>query len=133
MSLGIYPVFNPKVPEAQFRVLGEVLASECTTLHEIAEANSIASITSFGDNREIPSDFEGSPDDFDAMLGPFDEWFEPAEAIDAFAALIDVIRTSPYESRNLDDPESVIEELAELIRVLTIAERNRSRFHLDMR
>jgi hypothetical protein len=133
MSLGIYPVFRPKLPAAQFRVLGEVLAAECMTLHSIAEANGIASITSFGDNREIPDNFDGTPEELDELLGPFDDWYEADDAIAAFDAMLELIRTNPYETRAIDDPDNVAKELEELVRVLTIAHRSGSLFHLEMR
>jgi len=133
MSLGIFPVFRPKMPAAQFRVLGEVLAAECMTLHEIAEANGIPSITSFGDNRDVPKDFDGGPDELDERIGPFDDWFDAADGINAFEAMIELIQTNPYETQAIDEPDNVVKELEELIRVLTIAEKRGAKFHLEMR
>jgi hypothetical protein len=61
MSLGIYPCFDPVVPGAKFEALGEALAQEFQTLDKIADANGLTRFTAFGDNREVPEDFEGPP------------------------------------------------------------------------
>jgi hypothetical protein len=132
MSLAIYPVFEPTNPAIESTRLGEVLAREFQTLDKIAQANGLTPLTAFGDDRQIPEDFEGDPDELRELMGPFEEWFSPAESKGAFQALADLIQNRPSAARKLEEPEAVVAELEELVRVLTIAQKYGARFHLEM-
>lgn len=132
MSLGIYPVFEPKIAEAKFGVLGETLASSFERLDEIAERHGLIPFTAFRDNREVPADFDGSPDDLEELLGPFNEWFDPESGAKAFEALADLIKSNREEAKRFQYPQDVVEELEELVRVLRIAEKRNARFRLEM-
>ena len=61
MGLGVYPVFQPRVPEAKFRNDGKLLLQEYEKLDELAVKLGLKRFSSFGDNREIPEDFDGDP------------------------------------------------------------------------
>lgn len=82
MSFGIYPVFNPSLtlPE-QFYFEGTDLLSALTTFDELAICKEIAPLSSFTDTRDIPSDFDGNPDDLLEILGPWQEWFNIASGL----------------------------------------------------
>ena len=82
--------------------------------------------------RELPEDFDGDPEEALEIMGPFDEWFDPAEGKAVFQALANVIKQKPKLAKTLEDPEAVVYELEELARVLAIAEKRKTKFHLEM-
>ena len=132
MSVGIYPVFNPRVPEAQFGALGEVLAANLEDIERIAATYAIPGLSSFGDRREVPPDFNGSPDDLERLLGPRDDWYEASDGKAAFQALAEIIVNDPEVAANLEEAGVVVAELEELARVLEIAEQRGAEFRLEV-
>jgi hypothetical protein len=46
--------------------------------------------------------------------------------------LANVIKQKPKLAKKLEDPEAVVYELEELARVLAIAEKRKTKFHLEM-
>ncbi len=132
MSLGIYPVFEPNLKETKFDVLGEVLAANFEALDKIAQSVAVTQFTAFADNRAIPEDFDGNPDDLDEMLGEWTEWFDPAEGQETMMALADYIKANPRVSKQLGDPAALLDELKELARVLGAAAAQGIRFRLEM-
>jgi hypothetical protein len=132
MSLGIYPVFEPKLTGTTFDALGEVLAANYQSLDNIAESARLTLITAFADNRPIPDGFDGHPEELAEVMGDWDEWFDPAEGRAAMQALADHIKTSPHAAAQLDDPTDVTQELEEMARVLAAASAQGIRFRLAM-
>jgi hypothetical protein len=132
MCLGIYPVFEPAIRDAKFNALGEILVVNLETLDDIAAAARLKPLASFGDAREIPADFDGSPDELDDLLGPWTEWFDAEDGRAAIQALVDYIKKTRKAAQQLDDPPAVVEELEELVRVLAIAARQGVKFRLEM-
>lgn len=132
MSLGIYPVFHPPVSDASFDSHGEDLALEFEALDELAEEYEIPALSSFGDTREIPEDFEGGPDELDELLGPCKEWFDCSQGIAAFESLARVILQNPDAAEALETPEAVADDLMALVEVLKIAKAQGAQFRLEM-
>ncbi len=123
---GIYPVFKPKLHGAQVTTLGETLAEDLDDLEELAEEADLTPMSAFMDNREVPDDFDGAPEDLDEAMGSWDEWFEPtvgAEALEALAASVSEHRHG----------ETLAAELTDIARVLRIAaKRNGCKFRLEL-
>ncbi|MFO0812629.1 MAG: hypothetical protein U0796_05390 [Gemmatales bacterium] len=132
MSLGIYPVFQPKLTGTKFVALGEVLAANFEVLDKIARAAKLTPFTAFADNRPIPEDFDGDPDDLAEVMGEWTEWFDPAEGRAAMQALADHIKASPKAAKRLDESAGVVEELEEMARVLGVAASEGIGFRLQM-
>jgi hypothetical protein len=132
MSLGIYPVFEPKSRGAKFAVLGEILAHNFEALDRIADAADLTQFTAFADTREVPADFDGSPEDLEDFLGPWTDWFDPATGRAAIQALVNHIKSNPAAAKRLDYPEDVVTELEQIVRVLAVAETEGVRFRLQM-
>src|SRR5712692_2705452 len=132
MSKGIYPVFEPKLTGTKFDALGEVLAANFKALDKIARAARFSPFTAFADNRPIPGDFDGDPDELAEVMGEWTEWFDAAEGQAAIQALADHIRASAKAAKRLDDPDGVVEELREMARVLEVAAKQGVRFRLQM-
>src|SRR5689334_9730114 len=132
MSLGLYPVFEPKLQSAKFGALGEVLARNIGALDRAAQAANLTPFTAFADTREVPADFKGPPEELEDILGPRTEWFDPAIGRAAIEALSNYVKMNPEVARTLDHPEGVIEELDEVVRVLAVAETEAVRFRLHM-
>jgi hypothetical protein len=131
MSLGIYPVFRPKVRAAKFDSLGEGLARAFEALDRIADAHGATRLSAFADTREVPADFDGDPDELAERMGPWTEWFDASQGKAAFQALADILRKEATARQQLEHPESVVAELEELVRVLAIAEQKRAKFRLE--
>jgi len=132
MSLGIYPVFEAELKGTKFHALGEVLAANFEALDKIARSARLTPFTAFADNRPIPDDFDGDPDELAEVMGEWTEWFDPAEGRSAMLALADHIKTNPKASRRLDEPDRVLTELEEMARVLGVAAAQGVRFRLAM-
>jgi hypothetical protein len=132
MSLGIYPVFEPKLTGTAFDALGEVLASNFEALDKIARSAKLTPFTAFADNRPVPDDFDGDPDELAAVLGEWTEWFDPAEGREAMQALAGHIKTSPKAAKRLGGADEVVAELEEMARVLGVAAAQGARFRLQM-
>ncbi|OAI51282.1 hypothetical protein AYO44_05115 [Planctomycetaceae bacterium SCGC AG-212-F19] len=132
MSLGIYPVFEPKQKGTKFDAPGEVLAANFKALDLIARSATLTPFTAFADNRPIPEDFYGDPDDLAEVMGEWTEWFDPAAGQAAMQALADHIRASPKAAKRLDDPAGVVAELEEMARVLGAAAAQGLQFRLEM-
>jgi hypothetical protein len=132
MSLGIYPVFEPGLKGEKFDALGEALAANLEALNKIAGSAGLTPFSAFADNRPVPDNFDGDPDDLAEVLGEWTEWFDPAEGRAAVRALADHIKANPKAAKRLDGPAGVIAELGELARVLGVAAEQRVRFRLQM-
>jgi hypothetical protein len=132
MSLGFYPVFDPELVGTTFDALGEVLVSNAEALDRIARSAGVTPFTEFADNRPIPDNFDGDPDELNAVMGEWTEWFDPAEGRSAMQALADHIKASPKAAKQLDGPAEVAAELDEMARVLGVAVAQGMRFRLHM-
>ena len=132
MSLGIYPVFQPKLTGTGFDASGELLAANFKALDEIARSAGIAPFTAFADNRPIPDDFDCDPDELAEVMGEWTEWFDPSDGQAAIHALADHIKASPNAARRLEEPDALMEELEEMVRVLGVAASAGVRFRLEM-
>ena len=77
MSLEIYPEFDPPLRDVE--TSGQLLAANFEVLDEFAIAAKLKPFTAFGDTRDIPEDFSGPPEELEDILGPWTEWFDPAE------------------------------------------------------
>src|SRR5947209_2748157 len=128
MSLGIYPVFQPRLRGTKFEAIGEMLALEYQALDRIAVANGLTLFTAFADNRTVPNDFDGSPNDLKELLGPSDQWFDANEGKIAFRALANLIKSDVRAAKEFESPDAVVPELEELVRVLTVANDQAARF-----
>jgi hypothetical protein len=120
MGLLVYPVYRTSIPP-QSHTTGEFLAAELQTLNEIAEEHGLTPVTAFADQREIPADFEGPPEELNDILGPCEDWFAPQEGSRALSALANLIRQLPRAAQRLEAPDAVVEELEDLARQLVIA------------
>jgi hypothetical protein len=130
MGLGLFPSFKPPLPSVQFDVDGKTLLSELEQLDALATELGVSPLSSFADNREVPHDFSGHPDELDDLLGPWDTWYPPSSAIAPLAQLISSIESSPTVASRFQDPAYLVEELQELLRCLFEAERAKVEFRL---
>ncbi len=129
MGVGLYPTFDPAVPSAVFDVEGKLLLDVFEPLDRVAVRHGLKPISSFGDNRDIPVGFDGTPDDLDEALGPWNDWFPTAEGLRTVEGLIAALRSDP---EGIEMPGEVIDELAELARALREAEKHGARFRLEI-
>ena len=132
MSLGIYPVFQSKLKGTKFDALGEVLAANFEALDKIARAAKLTPFTAFADNRPIPEDFDGDPDELAEVMGEWTEWFDAAKGQAAMQALAHHVKASPKAAKQLDDSAGVVAELEEMARVLGAAAAQGVQFRLEM-
>ncbi len=132
MSLGIYPVFERSLPDVQTSLTGDMLAEHFEELDEITEEAGLTPFTSFADNRPIPDDFDGDPEDLADLLGEWDEWFDSAEGYKALQALANHIKTDSRAANRLQDADSVVAELEDIATSLAQAATQGVRFRLEM-
>jgi hypothetical protein len=130
MSLGLIPIFSREFV-GTFGELGEALALELDTLEQLAADEGVTPLSAFADQRDVPEDFDGSPEQLDALVGPCTDWFDPAagaDAVDAVRGIIDspaAKNTIGHEAR-----EAVVDELTALSTCLRKAALVGARFRL---
>ena len=118
MSLGLVPIFSPDGAGA-FEGLGEALAQDLEALEELAYSAGLTPLSAFADQRDIPEDFAGDPEELDELLGPCADWFDPALGADAVDALRASIDSRKGRAIEFDESEGVIEELTALAACLS--------------
>lgn len=133
MNPGLVPVFNPVLVGDDFQRSGSALLNNAEILEEIADEAGLESLTRFTDMREVPEDFEGSPEELEAVLGPWTEWFDAEWGHEAVVALIDHIQKKPSIRKQFDEPQGVEADLQELARLLKLGASSGSEFRLEVR
>jgi hypothetical protein len=131
-ALRCYLVLNPPVPEVQSASSGQALAQAFHTLDEWAEEKGLIPLTHFADQREIPEDFDETPEELDGLLDPWDQWFECAEGVAAFQALAQAIRNLPRAEQRLPEAPTMAGELEDMAQVLAQAQVRGCRFRLEI-
>lgn len=132
MGLVIYPVFRKDISPGKRRTTGEFLASEFERLDAIAEEHGLTRLAAFGDQRNVPPEFDGPPEDLEELLGACDDWFLASTGKEALSKLAKLIRTDVGAARRLESPESLAEELEELSMILGIAADAGAEFRLEI-
>jgi hypothetical protein len=126
VAQGIYPAFKPKLQGAQVTTLGETLAADLDDLEELAEESELTPMSAFMDNREVPDDFDGAPEELDEAIGSWDEWFEPSQGAGALEALAASVGDHAHA-------EELANELHDIARVLRIAAKKHGmKFRLEL-
>jgi hypothetical protein len=126
LAQGIFPVFKPKLQGTQPKTLGETLVADLDDLEELAEKEELTPLSAFMDNREVPDDFDGAPEDLDEAMGSWDEWFVPRDGIAAIEALAASVSDLPHATE-------LEEELLDIARVLKAAAKKRGmKFRLEL-
>ena len=88
--------------------------------------------SSFGDNREIPENFNSESDDLDEILGDWDEWFQIEEGILVFSSILKGIRSQQNLRELLVEPKHIEDDLEEVISCLKLAKINSKGFRLEI-
>lgn len=66
---------------------GELLIAALEEIDTLAEERSLRGLSTYADDREIPADFDGDPQELAELLGPNPVWHTPAEASENFRSL----------------------------------------------
>lgn len=126
MAQGVVPAFKPKLHGTQVTTLGETLAADLDDIEELAETHELTPLSAFMDNREVPDDFDGAPEELDEAIGAWNEWFEPAAGADALEALAASVG-------DLEHGEAIASELYDIARVLRVAAKKTGmKFRLEL-
>ena len=127
MGLGMTPVFDPAVPEAEYDGDGKGLARFAADLDEIAVANGLTPLTAFlGDLEDVPEDIDDSGEaEEQTYLTEMDEWFDSNAGSRTATGLIRAIESDPGIALRLSDgsytTDDILGELKELERCLGVA------------
>jgi len=132
MGVLVYPVFERDVKLPPARTTGEFLGRYFETIDEIAERAGLTPLSAYGDTREVPDGFRGTPEELDELLGPSDAWFDARAGASNLTALAALIGSRPDVAARLRNPGDVIDELKDLAQQLSIAATAGSRFRLDL-
>lgn len=131
MTICIFPTFDRKV-KVITRTTGEFLGSNFEILDILAEAIGLIPFSSFGDNREIPDDFDGPPSELDDILGEWDDWFEIENGLSTVDGLADAIEGNDEFRIRVPAPEAVVVELRDLSAQLREAGKQGAKFRLEL-
>ena len=132
MSIGFFPVFNPEVVGAEFQSEGIELLRNVEILDDLAGEAGVSRFSQFADMREVPDDFDGSPEELEALLGPWTEWFSPDALRESCDVILPLIQSKNPLSKSLTDRPAMLAELQELARVLALGEAAEARFRLEI-
>jgi len=131
MSLLLFPVFKPKL-RLQPETTGEFIGANLGELEDIAEEVGPDPLSTFGDNRDVPEDFDGDISELDEVLGEWDEWFDPIEGASAVDRLIGAIGEDSTLRTRLEVTDEVIRELNDLATQLRAAREQGCKFRLEL-
>jgi hypothetical protein len=127
----LYPVFE-HATRVSGKTTGEFLAAFVDELETAADTLGLTPLSAFADSRPVPEGFDGDPDELEELMGPCQEWFEPADGQQAVAALLDGMEADP-EAFQLDDAREGVEcELRDLAGILRQAASESVRFRLEL-
>lgn len=132
MGAEVFPVFNPRIAAASFDADGKLLLREHAALDSIARDLGLAPFTSFGDNRGVPDDFDGDPDELDEVLGEWDEWFSIDDGLKTIDGLIQAIENDADMAARIEEPDYIRADLQELAKCLQIARTQCDQFRLEV-
>ena len=132
MSIGFCPVFEPAVVGAEFHSAGAELLRSVEVLDDLAAHAGVSSFTQFADMRDVPDDFDGSPEELEELLGPWTDWFSPDALRETCEIILPLIQSKHQLAKPLADKAAVVGELQELARVLALAEAAEARFRLEI-
>lgn len=131
MGVGIYPIFRPSV-SVEFDCDGKQLLREYEALDAIASSLNLSSFSGFGDDRDIPAEFDGSPEELEEMLGERNEWSSLDEGLQTIDGILEEIRSNPSAADSLVDRHAIEEELASLAACLRHAQPLAQHFRLEI-
>lgn len=109
MGVGIYPIFRPSVSVESY-CDGKQLLREYEALDAIGSRLHLSPFSGFGDNRAIPAEFDGSPEELEDMLGEWNEWSSIGEGLRTIEGILEEIRNNPSAAESLIDRHAVEEE-----------------------
>ncbi len=111
---------------------GKLLLAEYEGLDDVAAAHGLAPITSFGDTRPVPEDFEGDPDELAELLGPWDDWFPIVDGLQCVEELALAIRSKATARSLVEFPDELVDELECLAACLRKASETSTLFRLEV-
>jgi hypothetical protein len=130
MAIGIYPAFNPPVPEAQLSSDGKLLGTQLETLDQLAETAGVPPLDSFMDQREPGSD--DAMLDLDDFMTSWDEWFDVSAGVRTVEGLLSVLREPSSPIRLTGDAVYLPNHLEDLLRCLQLACSRGARFRIEV-
>jgi hypothetical protein len=127
--VGWCPAFQPKLG-VTFEGDGAALFLDAAALDELADERGLPTLSSFSDQREPPPDFDGYPEQLAEALGPWTEWFDPAEGLRCVEGLLACLEDPELQTR-VSAASAVVDDLEALRDVLArAAKRPAVRFRL---
>jgi hypothetical protein len=127
MSLGLCPVCEPALDDARMPD-GTALLQALDVLDELSAALGVRALSSYGDTRELPADFDGDPDEALELLGPRTDWHAINDGLASCETLLQSLARHPQA--DLDN--ALIDDLRELRDWLARAAATRRRFRLEL-
>jgi hypothetical protein len=133
MGQFISPEFDRTISCPEAETTGEFLASNFEQLDQIAKDSGLTPpISTFGDKREVPEDFDGDPDELGEVMGPRMDWYDSRDGVKALKDFLGALSSRPDLRQGLDDFEAVVEELEDLMIQLEAAATAGARFRLQL-
>jgi len=123
MSFALMVTFEDGRPEPHFD--SQLLAYSIDRIESLAARHNLTPLSTYMDNRDVPEDFDGTPEDLLETMGPFDLWFDPRQAASKLAELAKATATATIEY-NTD----IAREIAAIANILQANPARR--FHFDM-
>jgi hypothetical protein len=128
MSIGIDPVFKPGTNSNPFKSDGVFILDQLENLRNLATENGLKPIEEFGDNRPVPDDFDGDPDELQELLGPWDEWFPVSQGLQTLDGLVRILEIELIVSEH---DEFLLQELKDLAECLRSASPEGAEFRFE--
>ncbi|MFC2172194.1 hypothetical protein ACFLU6_06130 [Acidobacteriota bacterium] len=139
MAFDFIPHFKDEVSEAVFDSDGKTITLTLPLLDEIARNLDLKPLSGFGDNRQVPEDFDGDIDDLEEMMGEYDEWHSISDCISTIDGLIQHIRSNKSDVETeikinyslIESSDFIIDDLEELHRCMVAAKSQTDSFRFE--
>lgn len=116
----------------QDAVVKDAILDELVQLDEFADEFGLERLSSFGDNRPIPEEFAGDPEELSRRLGPFQGWFDCESGRRAVRGLLDTVTGNRRLAGRFDNWIDLEIALVELERTLARGAAAKTRFRLEL-
>ena len=129
MGIGIFPAFNPPLPDVGLQSDGKFLEKMLYTLDRLAASNRVSPLSAYMDHHE--PDPEDDLFDLDEFMAGWDEWFPAADGLQTVDGLLASL--SPSAVGGSDEIVADLrKQLLDLRRCLSVAAERGSRFRIEV-
>lgn len=133
MSRGIYPFFDPPLPDVRFYSDGKAVIEHLAVLEDLAAVQGLVPLSTFMDPRKLTEDDRGAISiQAPATDDTWEQWFAVEAGSSAVETLLNALWKDDDLQASLHDASRVLEELEFLAATLRTGKLRSSRFRFEL-